>query len=485
MEFPGMAKMKLLLIVPNFKWVKHDPNTLWHYLPYNLCLLSAIVKDVCEVAILDANKRDLSHSDFVDELRRHKPDVVGLTMMMDEYGPALHQAAHLVKKTFRIPVVCGGVYATTNPEQLIWDENIDYVVIGEGEKVFRELLLWMLQKQETLPSPGLCYWSKGVVVNTGHSDPIQNLDDLPFPDYSLIDLNAYAINAERRSVDGPPKYPYARVFTSRGCPFHCVFCQVARIMGKKFRGRSAKNVLDEIEWLKSSYGIKSVVFDDDNMLFNRRRAVEIFQGMIDRKLNLEWVMIATAVFELDEELIVLMKDSGCRYIDVAIETGCERVMREVIGKPVELEYAKKMIAFARSQGIFVTANFIVGFPTETWEEIRQSLRFAETLGADYLKIFTAIPLRNTRLWDLCLETGAFKKGFDPTKTKWSTGQIETDEFTQNDLSILRAYEWDRLNFSTPEKIDRICEAMRISREELRQIRLSTRSNVVKILEKTP
>lgn len=475
--------MKVLLVIPNFRWVNSDPNTLWHYIPYNLCLLAACVRDLCQVEILDANKLNLSQSEFSAEVKRRNPDLVGITLMMDEYGKCAHDAASLVKKVCRVPVVVGGVYATTNPEQVIQDENIDYVVIGEGEYIFRNLLLFILGIKDQPPTEGLCYWVKGAVFNGGHAGMIEDLDVLPLPDYTLIDLPSYATKAERRSVDGPPAYPYARMFTSRGCPFHCVFCQVEKIQGRKFRGRSAENVLNEMEWLKRTYGIKGLIFDDDNMLFNRKRAVEIFQGMIDLKLNLKWVMIATAVFELDHELLQLMRDSGCCYIDVAVETGCERIMRDVIGKPVKLDQARLMIAYARIKGIFVTANFILGFPTETWEEIRETIRVAEDIGADYLKIFTAIPLRNTRLWDLCLETHSFKEGFDPDKTKWSTGQIQTDEFTPNDLSILRAYEWDRLNFSTPEKRNRICEAMGITHQELNQIRKATRANVLNILQK--
>jgi len=148
-------------------------------------------------------------------------------------------------------------------------------------------------------------------------------------------------------------------------------------------------------------------------------------------------------------------------------------LKNIIQKPVNYEHARKMVQVAQKRGIFVSANFIIGFPTETWSEIRETVKFAEDLNADYIKIFNAIPLRNTRLWDLCIKENAFKTGFDWNKISWNVGQIESDEFTADDLCILRAYEWDRINFSSTEKCVKIAQMMQISTEELQQIRRET------------
>ena len=169
-----------------------------------------------------------------------------------------------------------------------------------------------------------------------------------------------------------------------------------------------------------------------------------------------------------------MKESGCEYIDIAIESGSPRVLKEIIGKPVRLDQAAEMASYARRAGIFVAANFVIGFPTETWEEVRQTIRFAEEVNVDYVKIFVAIPLRHTRLWDLCAETGSFREGYTDGGVRWNEGQIETDEFTARDLSILRAYEWDRINFATPERRAAIAARMRIDESQLADIRRRTR-----------
>jgi len=445
-----MKKLKVVLVVPNFRWCDWDKNTLWHFIPYNLCLLAPMVEKMCEVEILDANILNLTEDGFKSAMENLKPDVVGITVLMDQYGPAGHKTAELVEAYNKdTTIIMGGVYATVNSERVMEDSNIDYVIIGEGEYVFKDLI-GFLMKKNPLPKKGIAYRNNGNVISTGHSDFIKDLDSIPMPAYHMIDFEKYTNNAHRKSIDSPKEYPYARILTSRGCPFECVFCQVEGITGKKFRPRSAEKVLDEIEWLKNEYGIKSLIFDDDNLFLNKKRAKMIFQGMVDKNLAMPWVAIAVAVFALNEEMIKLMRASGCEYIDIAIESGNERVLKEIIKKPVNLKHARNMVRFAKKKGIYVAANFVIGFPGETWDEIRETVKFAEDMDVDYVKLFAAIPLRNTRLWELCEEEGFFKKEFSKTGIRWSTGQISTDEFTANDTTILRAFEWERINFSSKE-----------------------------------
>lgn len=470
-----MKRLKVVLVVPNFCWAGWDVNTLWHFIPYNLCLLAAMIKDVCEVSILDAYEPNMSEDEFKSALKKLEPDVVGITVLMDQYAAAGHNAARLVKSINKdIQVIIGGVYATINPEEAIKDSNIDFVVIGEGEYVIRDLIGYFM-KEAPLPKKGICYRLEEKVINTGHSDLIYDLDAIPLPAYHLIDFERYMNSAHRKSVDNPQKRPYTRIVTSRGCPVGCTFCQVESIMGRKFRFRSAQNVLNELHRLKNEYGIKSIMFDDDNFFTNRQRAKDILQGMVDRDLVMPWFAQA-AIFRLDAELIKLMKQSGCKYIDIAIESGTERILREIIRKPLNFNHAKEMIRLARKEGIFVAANFMLGFPTETWGEIRQTVKLAEEINADYIKIFNVVPLRNTKLWEICKKEGVFKEDFKESGLRWSTGQIQTDEFTPSDITILRAYEWDRINFTDPEKRKLIAAMMGITEEELYKIRRKTLTN---------
>ena len=175
-----------------------------------------------------------------------------------------------------------------------------------------------------------------------------------------------------------------------------------------------------------------------------------------------------------------MVESGCLYIDVAIESGTDRITRDIILKPINFDHAKKMVAYARKKGIFVAANFIVGFPTESWQEIRQTIAFAEELNVNYAKIFNAIPLRNTEMFDLARETGSLIMNRKDSESKWTVGGvIKSDDWTVNDLTILRAYEWDRINFTDPIKLKKIADRMDISIDELNNIRKKTLDNAIK------
>lgn len=473
----------LALCIPNLNWQSADTGVRWHVVPYALCLLAATVRDICDVTIVDANLENLSEETFESRLREGAYDVVGVSVMMDQFAAAGHKAVAAARRALPHTVtIMGGVYPTVSAEDALGDANLDFALCGEGEVELRNFLLHLWQGAP-FPAKGISFRAPDGTLSVSRSELIRPLDALPLPAYDLVDFPRYTMNAPRKAVDGPVTFPYAHILTSRGCPQGCCFCQVKHISGNRFRPRSPENILKEIEWLKENWGIRSLIFDDDNIVTQRSRAVKLFSGMIERGLDLPWKAIAMAVFKLDEELIDLMARSGCRYFSVAIESGSPRILKEIIHKPIDHEYARRMIAHARSRGIFVAANFIVGFPTETWSEVRQTIEAAEMLNVDYAKIFSAIPLRHTALWDLCERTNSFKPGFSVEKISWNEGQIISPHFDPRELTILRAYEWDRINFATEEKRRRICEMMQISEGELEELRRETRKAALARLER--
>lgn len=473
---------KVLLVIPNLRWKRSMDNILWHYIPYGLCMIAAVIEKDYDVKIVDAHADDLTEEAFLHVIRQEKPDVVGISVLMDYFGKTAHTAARIVKQAGQnIITVIGGVYATTNIEKAMEDANFDYLIAGEGEYAFRDLLLAIFSGGGVARPEleGIYYWDNTRLVGTGRAKPIEDLDSLPFPAYHLLNYDKYTKCVSRNSVDRPYHLPYARILTSRGCPFQCCFCQVGKISGRGFRARSAENVLREIDWLIDTYHVRSIIFDDDNFFTDRKRAKKIMEGLVGR--NIEWKMIATAAFLLDDELIELMKKSGCRYMDIAVESGSYRILREVIHKPINFDQVKRVVAKAKQEGIYVAANFIVGFPTETWDEIRETLKFAEEIDVDYAKIFNAVPLPNTELFELATRMNCLASAYDPENIDWKTGMIETDEFSVGDLTILRAYEWDRINFTDPRKRKKTMEMMNITEEELNQIRKNTRRDVRELI----
>lgn len=472
-------RKRLLLAFPNLRWQKEDSVTLWNLDPTNLCLLAAMVKDLVEVKIIDGQFANLTRPAFQEQIREFEPDYVGLSLLTSEYELALNAAAELVKEVdSRITVIAGGVHVTTMPDHVLATcPHMDYCVIGEGEYVLRELLLH-LQQEGDLPQVGLAY-RRGDELVIQQQALVEDLTNLPWPDYDLVDFPAYTRTAQRSFTSNqPPAYPYLRMVTTRGCPFGCTFCQVETIAGRRVRTRDPKDVVDELIYLKEKYGIKSLVFDEDNLLLGENDyARRLFREMIERDLGLQWIASAFALFLVTDELLDLMEQSGCVGINVAIESGNERVLREIVHKPIKnLTAIPGIIDKVKQRGIYCIANFIVGFPGETWEEIRETIAFAEGCGADYVKIYAAVPLYKTKLFNLAREQGVLSCNSDIPKVDWRYGQILSDQWTPKDISILRAYEWDRINFA-PHKIPRLKELSGATDEDIRTVRKTTRDNL--------
>lgn len=133
---------KVLLVIPNLRWKRSMDNILWHYIPYGLCMIAAVIEKDYDVKIVDAHADDLTEEAFLHVIRQEKPDVVGISVLMDYFGKTAHTAARIVKQAGQnIITVIGGVYATTNIEKAMEDANFDYLIAGEGEYAFRDLLL--------------------------------------------------------------------------------------------------------------------------------------------------------------------------------------------------------------------------------------------------------------------------------------------------------------------------------------------------------
>lgn len=167
---------------------------------------------------------------------------------------------------------------------------------------------------------------------------------------------------------------------------------------------------------------------------------------------------------MEEDIFKLMAETGCQMLGLAIESGTERILRQVIKKPVNLKKVPTLIEAAHKYGIFVVGNFVIGFPGETWDEIRQTLHFAENCGVDYCKIYAANPLVGTRLFDIAKKLDCIVG--DENTVDWRYGRIKSDQFSPKDISILRAYEWDRINFTDPKKRAKTAEIMGVSLENL-------------------
>lgn len=464
-------KPKVLLTIPNQAW---GGDAVWSIHPYSMCALIAILRQYgCEADLLDANVDALSKEETRSRISEYRPDIVGVSVLSDSYREAGFTMSRLAKQTVpRCTVIMGGVFVTTRPKKAMLCPEVDYGVVGEGEHVLVELLDYLTGKVDKLPSEGIAFRENGEIRIRPQKTFITDLDALPMPDYSVIDYSKYSMGF-RKEVNAPRALPYGKLITSRGCPVGCCFCEVQHIAGRKVRSTSARRVIDEIQILVEEHGIKSLEFLDDQLLVPKKRFLEILRMLIEKDWDLVWNAHNVSVFYLDEELLDLMKASKCQFTSLAVESGSPRVLREIIKKPVDIEHSMRMAEYCQKIGMDTCALFVIGFPGETWNEIRQTIRVAGEIATDYVKINIAVPFPGTPLFDMAVEAGAIHPDVDFDTLSWGKAIMSTDEFTADQLQILRAMEWDRINFTDPERRDKIAKMMGITPEELDLIRRKT------------
>jgi len=432
---------------------------------------------------------NLSLSETIRRLDDESPDYIGISCLAVEYSRHAHALTREIKKHFPdIATILGGVYCTLMPEFAMEDQFLDYCVLGEGEIVLKSLLKELENSRFPENLDGLAYRKEGKVFIRPQKTFITDLDVLPLPDYNKVDFLKYCWIKEPFNVtEVRDALPVARVYTSRGCPAGCNFCAVEAIAGKDFRSRSVKNVLDEIEFLIERYGIKEIIFYDDNLLFNKKRAKALFGGIIDRQFNIKFKSPNVAAYNLDNETLDLMRQAGCTALIIAVESANNRVLQKIIGKPLKIERIKPIVDYAKTLGFRLGALFVIGNPSETWEEIRNTLLFAEELEV-YCHFSIATPLPKTRLYQSAYEDKLLTSDFNfYSGSGCSRGWMVTDQFTPFDLETLRVYEWDRINFGTPERRMRTARFFKVPESEViqfsRNARVALQERYVKEEEK--
>lgn len=476
MKMFGNNKIKkVMLTQPNyFRFVKRS----WKMHPYPLGIINACIKDSFKTELFDPNFSNLNDEEVMNSLRKANPDVVGISSISSEYIKNIEHMTALTRKALPDAIIVeGGILPTVAIGIAMKDKNVDYWIIGEGESSFLKLLNELDKPKPDLSHiKGLAYYENNEARIAIPDSYIENLDSVPFADYGNLNFMDYA-NQQLKYAQGicARRYPYAVTITSRGCPYRCVFCSGPRISGKRVRMRSAENVLEEIDELYEQ-GVREVIFMDDHFLFSRKRAVDIMKGLIERKYDLLWKCCNLTILLLDEEILDLMKKSGSYQITVSIESGNQYVLKNIIKKPVNLEKVPGIIAKAKKKGFEIIANFVIGFPHETWDQIRDTFAFAEKLNVDLVNFHMATPLPNTELMEVCIKEGYLPKNFNEniTTVGYTCSVISTGEFTPQELQILRAFEWDRINFRAKKRKEAIAKIQGISMEELEQWRKDTR-----------
>jgi radical SAM superfamily enzyme YgiQ (UPF0313 family) len=475
----GASKRKVLLFLSNSRWGGKRP---WMIVPYCTLILTTLLKKDYSFAILDANGPDLSDEECVSRMKKQNPEIILLTGSSSEYHNQTEHAAKLAKQACpKSTVILGGVYPTVLGEEAIKDKNIDFIFIGHAEERINQFLELVISgnKEEIRKFPGIGFRDEsGSAQINPLTTTIADIKVMYKPDYSLVDLKPYLIrkikdyqfNSHLRSVP---------IITSFGCPHNCIFCASRTITGRRMSYRPLEDILEEIDYLVKQYDVQELLFLDDSLMLKKDRFESLLNSLINRGYNLKWKTINAALWNMDDDMLKLIKKSGCTQMTVSIESGSQRVLNEIIKKPLKLEIVAPTVKKIKELGIDIGGNFVIGFPGETWDELRETFRFAEKCDFDLAHFHVATPLPKTDLYYLAKEKGLLPPDFSFMDEKYfgfAHAFIKTDEFTPQELMTIRAYEWDRINFSTPEKCVKVASMYDITLEELQKHRKQTRLN---------
>jgi anaerobic magnesium-protoporphyrin IX monomethyl ester cyclase len=373
-------------------------------------------------------------------VRRWGPDIVGITNQFSQQRHLAVEAARRVKAIDPgIKTLIGGPHASARPADFLETGHFDLAVVGEGEGVILDILRHYQGRASLRDIPGLAWVEEGQL----RSNPprrIEDLDKLPFPAYHLVDLERY-FDLSIRGIGTRPADPFERprrdisIITSRGCPFDCIFCSIHGSMGKRWRANSPEYVLRHVEYLVRTYRVELFHFEDDNLTFNRRRLQDILGGLVP--LPLEWDMPnGIRADTLDRETLALMKRAHVKEIRIAIESGSQRVLDQVIHKHLDLARAIQVCRECHSLGIPLSSFYVIGLPGETRREMDATLDLAARLMNAYgvfPHVNIANPLEGTPLFEVCRQGGYLVDDGVQDATLPYRGKISTEEFSASEI----------------------------------------------------
>jgi anaerobic magnesium-protoporphyrin IX monomethyl ester cyclase len=423
-----------------------------------------------ELKFVDGRAEELTFDQVADLVREFKPDMVALTCLTFNYYDTL-RTAQLVKKISPGILVClGGWHVTLYPQETLKQAAVDFVISGEGERSFLELVNALAdkaplagilglgfkdggravlnsetdhEKKNTVPAPAaaqvmlLHKGSTNAMLAMNESRPVdKRLDEIDFPDYDMVDISRYSHILDRGFNTTIP------MESSRGCPYACTFCDIRRT---QYRYRSPELIADEMErWAKR--GIKSFFFVDDNVTVHKPRALRLFTEIARRRLGVEF-KVSSRIDRLDDDIMRAMKEAGVSRVSVGIESSKQKYL-DYMEKEITVEQVEDCIARANKIGLPIFAFMMLGLPGQTKREMLDEADFLKKHKVEYASFSVMTVYPKTELHRIVLESGHLKDdpwqefAENPTPTiqaPYVNGLYSADELQKIQLEVTRRF----------------------------------------------
>ncbi len=362
--------------------------------PLGLGYLASVLRERgFKVKVIDNLVERLSLNELIKKIK--DSIIVGISSTTPTFSTALKYAKEIKKRLPNVFVILGGVHVTFKPYDAIKNDFVDAVCIGEGEQTIVEVAERVEAGRSLRGVRGIIYREGDKIVENKRREFIEDLDSLPFPAFDLMPLEKYTVLGH--------KLEHFPMITSRGCPYSCRYCSSSLFMGKRFRARSAENVVDEIQWLVDDFGAKHIAFGDDTFTLSKRRVLEICRELRSRGIEVEW-SCSSRVDTVDYELLKEMKKAGCTAIYYGVESACESVLK-YYKKRINLDDVKRVVDLTKRVGIQTICSFIIGAPIESLEDMKKTLKFAIKLDPDYAQFSILTPYPGTEIYDEAKRNG--------------------------------------------------------------------------------
>jgi anaerobic magnesium-protoporphyrin IX monomethyl ester cyclase len=387
--------VKAHVVLANPPYPEDVPQAV--FIPLGISYLTAVLKqNGYEVDVIDCQVSRPSQKEMEDKLKSLNPDIVGVTAATVTYFPALQILKAAKAAVPNCVTMIGGPHVTVLDKQTFTESSdVDIVVRGEGEQTMLELA--RLVSDSNLKSlsevAGITFKKNSQVFSTPNRSFLEDIDVLPYPAHKHFDVSRYRINGKL----------YMPIITSRGCPFNCAFCLASKMCGRGFRARNPSKVVDELEWLRDTFGAGAFAFYDDTFTFDLGRAIAICDEMKARKFDLPWDC-RTRVDKVSKELLTKLRSTNCQLIHFGVESGSQQMLN-TMRKGTTVQQNANAIRLAKESDILVAISLVIGYPGETPEMLQQTIDFIHKTKPDYVYMCEAVPYPGTQLYDYLKELG--------------------------------------------------------------------------------
>jgi len=376
-----------------------------------LYIAGVLMNKGIEVSVLDQAIKGVTNEQAIQWVKKENPNVVGFSVCGSSAREAFDTAEKIKKEMPDTTIILGNYHATFNAERILKKyKSVDVIVRGEGEYSTLELAECLQKGRGFKEVEGLTFRNNGDIVSTPDRPLIKNINELPFPDRSLMEAEYTSLIHGVRAATKR----FTTVVSSRGCPFRCTFCGCRKFARGVWRPRSVENIMKELEYLKSK-GYEQFLFVDDNFTLNTKRVVKLCHKMRKENLNMEW-FCDSRVDHVSYDMFREMVKAGCKILYFGVESANQRIL-DYYKKGITAGESRSAVNKARKAGVdVIVGSFIVGAPDETRSEIQSTLRFALELDIDVPQLNVLGAFTGTDLWREMVS-----KGWIDEEATWETG----------------------------------------------------------------